>query len=219
MRFWLIAFMLAGFLAAAHRQASAEQVALLSRTPGAPAFMRVFGPADPPYAFWHFCDEYPADCAKQRTIEPRVEADNLKMAELDGINRAVNHSVEPVTDLELYGVSDYWTLPFNGKGDCEDYALMKRHMLMETGWPASALLMTVVLDERNEGHAILTVRTATGDYILDNKTDQIMLWHKTPYHFVMRQSFLDPKSWVALDPAQTAPPIGIAGVGRPETLP
>lgn len=181
--------------------------------------MRVFGPADPPYAFWHFCDEYPADCAKQRMIEARFEADGTRMSELEGINLAVNHSVEPVTDLELYGVSDFWTLPVNGKGDCEDYALMKRHMLIKAGWPASALLMTVVLDERKEGHAILTVRTATGDYILDNKTDQIVLWYKTPYHFVMRQSFLDPKSWVALDPAQTTPPVGIAGVGKADDVP
>ena len=219
MRYWLVAITLACSLGGAACPALADQVALLSRTPGAPSYMRVFGPADPPYAFWHFCDEYPADCARQRTIEARFEADGARLIQLDGVNRAVNHSVEPVTDLELYGVSDYWTLPVNGKGDCEDYALMKRHMLMAAGWPASALLMTVVLDERNEGHAILTVRTASGDFILDNKTDQIVLWYKTPYHYVMRQSFLDPKSWVALDPAQTTPPVGIAGVGKPGNLP
>jgi len=66
---------------------------------------------------------------------------------------------------------------------------------------------------------VLTVRTTAGDFILDNKTDQVLLWHKTPYHYVMRQSYLDPKSWVALDPAQTTPPVGIAGVGRPDGQP
>jgi len=198
------------------QHAPAEPVALMTHTPGASAYMRAFGPADPPYAFWRFCEEFPSDCAKQRAIEARFDAAGSRMDELDTINRSVNHAIEPVTDMELYGVSDYWTLPASGKGDCEDYALLKRHLLMEAGWPASALLITVVLDERNEGHAILTARTMTGDYVLDNKTDQISLWHKTPYHFVMRQSFLDPKAWVALDPAQSQPPVGIAGVGKQE---
>ena len=39
---------------------------------------------------------------------------------------------------------------------CEDYALLKRHELMQLGWPSSALLMTVVMDESFEGHAVLT---------------------------------------------------------------
>ena len=214
MRGLVAAFCLMCGVAAFAAQAAAEPASLLTRTPGASAYMRVFGPADPPYAFWHFCDEYPGDCAKKRNVEARFEADATRMAELETVNSSVNHSVEPVTDMELYGVSDYWTLPTKGKCDCEDYALLKRHVLMEQGWPASALLMTVVLDERNEGHAVLTARTVAGDYVLDNKTDQITLWHKTPYHYVMRQSYLDPKSWVALDPAQSQPPVAIAGVGK-----
>ena len=177
-------------------------------------FMRVFGPTDPPYAFWRFCDEFPADCAKKHVVDARFDARRDRMTELDDINRSINHAIEPVTDLELYGVSDYWTLPQNGKGDCEDYALLKRHMLMEAGWPASSLLMTVVLDEKMDGHAVLTARTTQGDFILDNKIDDIKLWSKTPYRYVMRQSYLDPKAWVALDPAQSTPPIAIAGVDK-----
>lgn len=178
------------------------------------AFMRVFGSTDPPYAFWRFCDEFPTDCARKRIVDARFDARPSRLTELAGVNTSVNHAIEPVTDLELYGVSDYWTLPKNGKGDCEDYALLKRHVLIEAGWPASSLLMTVVLDERNDGHAVLTARTAQGDFILDNKTDEIKVWHDTPYRFVMRQSFIDPRSWVALDPAQSAPPVAIAGVDK-----
>ena len=147
-------------------------------------------------------------------IDVRFDAKAPRLTELDDVNTSINRAIEPVTDLELYGVSDYWTLPQNGKGDCEDYALLKRHVLIEAGWPASSLLMTVVLDEKNDGHAVLTARTAQGDFILDNKTDEIKLWHDTPYRFVMRQSYLDPKAWVALDPAQSAPPVAIAGVGK-----
>ena len=127
----------------------------------------------------------------------------------------LNHTIEPVTDLELYGISDYWTLPAHGKGDCEDYALLKRHLLIEAGWPASALLITVVRDEKQDGHAILTARTSHGDLVLDNKNDDIVVWHRTPYTFVMRQSYLDPKAWVALDPAQSAAPATIAVTNRP----
>ena len=172
--------------------------------------MRVFGPTDPPYAFWRFCDEFPADCSKQRTNNARFDATAAQWQALIEINLRINQSIEPVTDLELYGVSDYWTLPLNGKGDCEDYALMKRHLLVDAGWPPGALLVTVVRDEKMEGHAILTARTGKGDFVLDNKTDTIKIWHETPYRFVMRQSYLDPKAWVALDPAQSAAPDSIA---------
>ncbi len=47
--------------------------------------------------------------------------------------------------MQQYGVEDYWTIPVSGRGGCEDYALLKRQRLMRAGWPASALLMTVVL--------------------------------------------------------------------------
>jgi predicted transglutaminase-like cysteine proteinase len=180
----------------------------------ATAFMRVFGPTDPPYAFWRFCDEFPADCVKKRAVDARFDAKPARLAELVDINASINHAIDPVTDLELYGVSDYWTLPLHGKGDCEDYALLKRHVLIEAGWPASSLLMTVVLDEKNDGHAVLTARTIQGDFVLDNKTDEIKLWNAAPYRFVMRQSYLDPKAWVALDPSQSTPPVAIAGVDR-----
>ena len=123
----------------------------------------------------------------------------------------LNAAIAPATDLELYGVSEFWTIPVK-RGDCEDYALLKRQRLIRAGVPSSALLMTVVLDEKGDGHAVLTVRTSEGDFILDNKTDTIKLWHETPYHFVMRQSYLSPKVWMSLDPAWAAPSVPVAGL-------
>lgn len=172
--------------------------------------MRAFGPTDPPYAFWRFCDEFAEECVKRRTVDARLEATGAQLTMLAEVNLNVNQSIEPVTDLEHYAISDYWTLPQNGKGDCEDYAVLKRKLLIQAGWPPSALLITVVRDEKMEGHAVLTARIGKGDFILDNKTDDIKLWSRTPYRFVMRQSYLDPKAWVALDPAQSAPPAQIA---------
>ena len=174
-------------------------------------FMRVFGLTQPPYAFVGFCERNPRECARGPQEDQRFYASPARMKELDAVNRAINHEIEPSTDIDLYGMTDYWTMP-STKGDCEDYVLLKRKRLMELGWPASALLITVVRDERGEGHAVLTARTMQGDYVLDNKTDEIKLWHRTRYEFVMRQSYLNPRVWMTLDPSEGQPAMSLSGV-------
>ena len=136
--------------------------------------------------------------------DQRFQATPERLSELDEINRAVNRAIAPVTDMELYGVSERWVIPVD-RGDCEDYALLKRQTLIKRGWPVSSLLMTVVRDENGDGHAVLTARTAQGDFILDNKVDAVKMWHQTPYDYVMRQSFIDPKVWVSLNPEAYSP--------------
>jgi len=69
--------------------------------------------------------------------------------------------------------------------------LQKRKMLLQAGWPREALLITVVRDKAGDGHAILTVKTDRGEYVLDNQTDAILLWSDTGYRFVKRQSQAD----------------------------
>lgn len=164
-------------------------------------FMRIFGPAQPPHGFVRFCEGNPEECAPDHGPESRFDATAERLKELDDINRTVNREIAPATDLEVYGVNEYWTLP-RTRGDCEDYALLKRHNLIKQGWPVSALLMTVVRDEKGEGHAVLTARTVQGDFVLDNKIEDVRPWSKTPYQYVMRQSYLNPKVWVALDTRQ-----------------
>ena len=179
-------------------------------------YLRVFGVTPPPYGHADFCRRDPRECAQGTLEETRRPGTGEAMAELDRVNRQTNADIVPVTDTEQYGVEDHWTLPRSGKGDCEDYALLKRQRLIKAGWPASALLMTVVFDEKREGHAVLTARTADGDFILDNKTSDIKLWSKTPYQFVMRQSYLDPIVWMSLDPKRAVPsvqvPVPVAGL-------
>ena len=147
------------------------------------AFMRVYSSTEPPQAFVRFCEEYPEECAASSRAEGRVPASPELLTELDQVNGRINRSITAERDLKHYGIADYWTLPTDGKGDCEDYALLKRHELIRLGWPSSALLMTIVKDEKGEGHAVLTARTAAGDFILDNKVDEIRLWTKTPTGF------------------------------------
>src|SRR5262245_47554169 len=173
--------------------------------------MRIFGPAQPPYGFVEFCERTPRECQQGPQEEQRLELTAERRAELEAVNLSVNHEIKPVTDIDLYGVADYWTIPVR-QGDCEDYVLLKRKRLMALGWPASALLITVVRDERGEGHAVLTARTHQGDFILDNKTDEIRLWHRTPYQFVMRQSYLNPRVWLSLDRKERNQAMPLAGV-------
>jgi predicted transglutaminase-like cysteine proteinase len=41
-------------------------------------------------------------------------------------------------------------------------------MLIEASWPREALLLTLVRGADGEGHAVLTVTTDKGDYVVDN---------------------------------------------------
>jgi hypothetical protein len=91
-------------------------------------YMRVFGVTQPPYGYVEFCKRMPEECA----MGPKDE--------LDALNRAVNHEIAPATDMEIYGVVEYWTIPTT-HGDTEDYALLKRKRLMAHGWPVSSLLI------------------------------------------------------------------------------
>ncbi|MEQ1616433.1 MAG: transglutaminase-like cysteine peptidase [Hyphomicrobiaceae bacterium] len=176
-----------------------------------PSYMRVFGQAAPPYGFVQFCDRSSDECAAGTMADVRFHASPERLAELDEINRVVNAAIEPTTDAELYGVEEYWTLP-NARGDCEDYALLKRHILIKRGWPVGSLLMTVVRDEKGDGHAILTARTAQGDFILDNKVAAVKPWHSTGYEYIMRQSYINPRVWMSLDPNHGQAPLAISGV-------
>ncbi len=184
--------------------ANAEPISFQKKELKSPSFMRIYGPAQPPYGFLRFCSINPQYCTSDRiqslVSSERFDATPQRLSELDLVNRQINEAIAPYTDQEIYGVSEYWTLPTT-RGDCEDYALLKREMLERRGWPRSALLLTVVRDELGEGHAVLTVRTKHGDFVLDNKTVDVRLWSDMPYHFVMRQSYVNPLVWVSLDKA------------------
>ena len=192
--------------------ASANPAALPREQDRSSPYMRVFAVTQPPYGFVHFCSRVPQECKQGPLEEQRFSATPARLSELDAINRAVNREIEPATDMEIYGVAEYWTIPTT-RGDCEDYALLKRKRLLARGWPASALLLTVVRDEKGEGHAVLTARTVQGDFILDNKVDEVKVWHRTRYDYVMRQSYLNVQIWMSLDPAEgsnsTAPLVSV----------
>src|SRR5690348_6988182 len=133
-----------------------------------------------------FCTDYPLDCA--RSVSPALDVvlTPTSWRNMVKVNEWVNHSIKPKTDLEHWGVVDKWSYPDDGYGDCEDFALLKRRMLLQAGWPRSALLMTVVLDTKGLGHAVLTIVTDRGDYVLDDLTDEVKVWSETGYTFKKR---------------------------------
>lgn len=158
-----------------------------------------------PFGWVDFCSRYAAECADADLPAMDVNLTPGALKIISRVNAWVNNSVVPVSDQDHWGVVDRWDLPLDGKGDCEDYALMKRKMLIEEGFPRQALLMTVVKDGHNDGHAILTVKTNRGEFVLDNLNDQVKPWSTTPYRFVKRQSQENPNVWVSLGTPTSAP--------------
>lgn len=150
----------------------------------------------PPSGWLQFCETYARICDTKPLAPADAVLDQDAWRDLDRINVWVNHNIKPETDMDHYGMIQWWRYPDDGAGACHSYALLKRRLLMQAGWPRQALLMTIVHESDNEGHAILTVVTDHGDYILDNLTDKILPWSQTPYLYYMRQSQDDPNAWV-----------------------
>lgn len=152
-----------------------------------------------PIGWLMFCRENAPDCRPipSEGVAPR-QASEVLLAEVDALNRRINTRVRPVTDRVLYGVEERWTYPDQNKGDCEDFALEKRRELHASGIPVADLLMTVVRKRDGEGHAVLTVRTDEGDYVLDNLDPRMKRWDETNYTFVKRQSSADPNVWLTI---------------------
>jgi predicted transglutaminase-like cysteine proteinase len=161
-------------------------------------FIALGAPTRPPIGWVDFCVEYAPEC-ETKPLEARdVVLTPKAWKDLAQINKWVNESVWPITDMDHWGVVERWNYPDDGYGDCEDYVLLKRKMLLQAAWPRQALLITVVRDRNGDGHAVLTVKTDRGEFILDNQNPEILLWSETGYHFVKRQSQNDPNSWIGL---------------------
>jgi len=171
-------------------------VTLAPTSSEASVWTRESGPARSPAGYVAFCRAQPQNCVASGSGAAEVLT-QARWGELLEANRMANLLIMPRADIDQYSREEVWAVP-GLFGDCEDYALLKRKWLIQQGWPTSTVLMTVVFDEIGEGHAVLVVRTSGGDFVLDNKTDQILLWNETPYKFVKRQSTTDPSRWVRI---------------------
>lgn len=158
-----------------------------------------------PFGWIDFCRRYRGECDADAGPLRDIDLTAKASKDIQRINAYVNHATQPVSDMDHWHVVDRWDYPSDGKGDCEDFALLKRRMLIERGYPRAALLMTVVKEANGDGHAVLTIRTNRGEFVLDNMNDTVKPWSMTPYRFVKRQSAVDPNVWVAIGEPTLAP--------------
>ena len=169
-------------------------------------FLREFALTRSPMGHAQFCESNGADCAQRSDKVYRMRLTPERWDQLVKVNNDINQRIEAKTDMDAYAVEEFWTYPSN-IGDCEDFALLKRKILIdEMGWHHSTLRMAVVLDENDEGHAVLMASTDQGDLILDNMRDEILSWRDVDYTYIKRQSGFDTSLWVSLrtSPIRTA---------------
>ena len=106
---------------------------------------------------------------------------------LEQVNTAWNTAIKPEEDAAHYGRVDYWTIPKDGYGDCEDYALGKRKSLVDLGIPVQALRLTIARTGDGTAHTVLVAATDRGDYVLDNLNSAILPWTAVNYTWIARQ--------------------------------
>jgi predicted transglutaminase-like cysteine proteinase len=154
-------------------------------------------PTLPPFAYTAFCLRYQGECRSQRSFRGgRVRVTEERWADLQAINRAINLAIVPVPN-KLGFAGREWNINPN-RGDCGDYAVSKRHVLLRRGWPARTLLLSEVVINSGEHHLVLLVRTRSGDLVLDNFTSQIKSWSQVPYRWVRVQMPSDSRLWTTI---------------------
>ncbi|MCF1435243.1 transglutaminase [Agrobacterium vitis] len=159
--------------------------------------MKINGRASQPIGHYEFCQRYASECRPSGSDRGPQQLTPALWQDILAVNYTVNTTIKPETDMDLYGVEEWWEYP-TVAGDCEDYALLKRRQLIAKGVDESNLLITVVLQPNGDGHAVLTVRTDRGDFILDNMRNKVLLWSDTEYTFLKRQSSDNPGQWMKI---------------------
>jgi predicted transglutaminase-like cysteine proteinase len=199
-----IAAMLAGAGAAQAQSSQAQSSRQTPLTTGAlPPVMSLdvarTGDSRPPIGWVQFCaaKRYAAECAVDPAEPAKVELTPRLWKMVTTLNTKINQEINPVTDMDHWGTVERWDMAEDGRGDCEEYVLVKRKRLVEAGIPRRALRVVVVIDDENAGHAVLMLRSDKGDFILDNKRNAVLPWHQTGYVYVKRES-QENIGWVAL---------------------
>ena len=162
-----------------------------------------------PFQHVRFCLRYPSDCKSNPSENERIDLGVETSELLKRVNHDVNLSIAPM--LKSYGsnLEDGWTIA-PGSGDCNDYAVTKRHELLESGLPSKALRLSVVKTASGIGHLVLVVVTTKGDLVLDNLTEVIRPWQSTDYHWLKIQSATDSKFWYEIKAPAVGPSVSLA---------
>jgi predicted transglutaminase-like cysteine proteinase len=155
-------------------------------------------PTLPPMAFTQFCLRYANECKPHHMAfrGGRLKLTAQRWAEMRDVNREVNAEIRPEPNTE--GLAGEKWLVHPSSGDCNDYAVTKRHDLLARGWPARAVLLSEVVTSWGEHHLVVVVRTFGGDLVLDNLTANIVPWSRKPYQWVRIQMPKNPNYWASL---------------------
>lgn len=151
-----------------------------------------------PVGHYELCKQFSDECSIRSARKNAPKVTDYGWDIVRKVNSMVNENVAPLTDWELHGQEEVWSYP-GLAGDCEDYVLLKRQMLIENGFSPSDSLITVVSRPDGAGHAVLTLRTSTGDFILDNLTRDVKIWTETPYKYLKRQASFHTGRWVNIE--------------------
>lgn len=136
------------------------------------------------------------DCAKRSGCQIRVNLLRETLAATEGkplvgkieaLNVAVNKLVTYGKDIEVHGKFDYWATPSeiltSGKGDCEDYAILKFAALRQAGVPADSMKLVILREaKRNFYHAVLAVSVGGKTYVLDNLSNKVLTDRQLPQY-------------------------------------
>lgn len=183
--------------------ATAQTTASIGQSETSGARMVLGGRESQPIGHYEFCGKRPAECRTVTSNTTPVTLTKKIWRAVTQVNDTVNREVRQRNDRDIYGKEEVWTYPVRGVGDCEDFVLEKRRRLASKGIPLSNLLITVVKRQDGEGHAVLTLRTDQGDFILDNLNSQVRGWRTVPYKFVKAQDPRHTGRWVAISGSST----------------
>jgi len=150
-----------------------------------------------PFQHVRFCLRYPSDCKSDPTENERIELNAKTWELLKRVNHGVNMSIIPIPKSYGPNLGDGWTIAPE-MGDCNDYAVTKRHELLENGLPSRALRLSVVKTASGIGHLVLVVVTTKGDLVMDDLIEVIRPWQSTDYHWLKIQSATNSKFWYGI---------------------
>lgn len=116
------------------------------------------------------------------------------------VNMSINRLIAYRTDSVVYGKLDYWAKPSEilerRAGDCEDFAILKMTALLQAGIPAQSMSLVVLQDRKRKFfHAVLSVSTASGAFILDSLGNAVRRDSDLP-DYVPLYSFSTDRAWI-----------------------
>ncbi|RXG88293.1 transglutaminase-like cysteine peptidase [Bradyrhizobium vignae] len=176
---------------------AASTLAIIYWICGQPAYCGFEQQVAAPLSFALFCVRYPEDCQQHGDLRiTDFRSRSQRWRELNQINSMVNFSIMP--KALAASRNDYDWQIFPSEGNCADYAVTKRHLLLRAGWPSSSLLLAEVgIRTTGEHHLVLLVREGRAILVIDNLSTAILNVNEASdqYAFLRIQSNHDPQLW------------------------